>query len=90
MNNIRCDPILQVRYANILALASRLLDSSLANEGFLSKSDVHYSNGERVYGEMNRGQWWERTEASSKFPAVASIAIQSYPLLSDIIDYFYD
>ena len=59
------------RFANILAQAASLVGSPLADEEFLYHSEITKNeNGDRTYGELNTGQWWERTEKDSTFQSV--------------------
>jgi hypothetical protein len=59
------------RFANVLAQAASLVGSPLADEGFLYHSETTKNeNGDRTYGELNTGQWWERTEKDNQFPSV--------------------
>ena len=47
------------------------MGSPLADEGFLYHSETAKDeNGNRTYGELNTGQWWERTEKDNQFPKV--------------------
>ena len=48
---------------NILAQAATLLASPLAEDEFMCRSQLKYSaDGERVYDELNTGEWWQETE----------------------------
>ena len=61
----------QFRFSNVLAQAAALVGSPLADEGFLYHSETAKDeNGNRTYGELNTGQWWERTEKDNQFPKV--------------------
>jgi hypothetical protein len=58
-----------VRYADILSQAAALLSSELAMKSFMSRSVVENGHdGTRLYGEMNRGKWWELTEQLAFMP----------------------
>jgi hypothetical protein len=69
----------QVRHNDILAQAANLLASPLALEGFMdsaSKPATEY--GERVYDELNTGDWWNDTVKMKEMPKVVWLIITFY------------
>ena len=63
--------VIEVRHNDILAQAAKLLASPLALEGFMdsaSKPATEY--GERVYDELNTGDWWNDTVKMKEMPKV--------------------
>ena len=59
-------------YTNILWQVASLLAAPTLQEGFMTVSEVleDENGGGRLYGELNRGKWWERTENSGEVPQV--------------------
>jgi hypothetical protein len=54
-----------------------ILQDPKLQDGFMTKPDVRGTDGDRVYGEMNTGVWWEDTQ--KQIPDVK---------LTDFLQYF--
>ena len=62
----------QVQIFDILSQCAALLGSELANDYFMEVPDVQTNDcGSRLYGELNTGEWWQKTISIDKMENVS-------------------
>lgn len=61
-NNFIC---VQVDYFDVIQQAVSILADSRLMDGFMTKPDVQYVDGVRIYGEMNTGTFWEGSQQNA-------------------------
>ena len=49
----------KVEHFDLLLQVVSILQDPKLQDGFMTKPDVRGTDGDRVYGEMNTGVWWE-------------------------------
>jgi hypothetical protein len=61
---------ISVQYKNLLWQVASLLAAPSLQDGFLTNAEVLEDtfSSTRLFGELNRGLWWQRTEESGEVP----------------------
>jgi hypothetical protein len=61
----------QVRHFDIIQQLVSILEDPNLQDGFMDSPDVQGTGDDRVFGELNTGMWWERSQEAA--PEVISV-----------------
>jgi len=74
--SISAEFCVQVRHFDIIEQLVSILEDPKLQDGFMDSPDVQGTGDDRVFGELNTGLWWERTQDAA--PEVMSCTFLVY------------